>query len=343
MPHQLSRMPVHWMCRAAVPTAFASLALAGVMVFAQPAQASFPGANGRIVYVLSSGEGFGPGSDFCAEEPCSATELEAVNPRTRRSVRFNPRCSRECEQHAPAFSPDGLRVAFEEFFHPKTPDGSASTTIAVTDAAGAEVREVLDDADSPAWSPTGKALAVVTFGAGIRVIRPDGSDVRQVTRRPGSDLDWSVRNRIVFSYRGSRGRRNLYVVRSDGRRLRRLTHNSLSFDPSWSPDGRRIAFVKETPRDTYALGIYTMRANGTRLRRIARGAGSPVWSPNGKRIAYSRGTRIVTADPDGSRRRVVYRVPRTVDAGVGELAWQPAARATVSRTGFSRSQTRSGP
>jgi TolB protein len=55
-------------------------------------------------------------------------------------------------------------------------------------------------------------------------------------------------------------------------------------DPSWSPDGRRIAFAKGGSE------IYTMNVDGTGLTRLTDNPGHdnrPTWSPDGSRIAFA--------------------------------------------------------
>lgn len=58
--------------------------------------------------------------------------------------------------------------------------------------------------------------------------------------------------------------------------------------PTWSPDGERVAFVGQ-PTDFWQgsriPGLYTIRADGSELTRIADAASGPAWSPDGTRIA----------------------------------------------------------
>ena len=70
---------------------------------------------------------------------------------------------------------------------------------------------------------------------------------------------------------------------ADGNGRRRLTRNrGVDADPTWSPDGLRVAF--ESKRDG-EFGIYVINADGREPRRLTRNGrdgGDPGWSPDGR-------------------------------------------------------------
>jgi Tol biopolymer transport system component len=75
---------------------------------------------------------------------------------------------------------------------------------------------------------------------------------------------------------------DIFRIRTDGSLRRRLTFSGVAEDPVWSPDGRRIAYVKWGRRS----GIWLMGADGRAKRRIIAGGSAPAWAPDGNRISY---------------------------------------------------------
>jgi uncharacterized repeat protein (TIGR01451 family) len=74
-------------------------------------------------------------------------------------------------------------------------------------------------------------------------------------------------------------RANVYVMRPDGTGVRRLTHDDASADPSWSPDGQRIAFVSARAG---GFDVYTMAADGRDVKGVVvdfAHEGFPDWQP----------------------------------------------------------------
>ena len=86
---------------------------------------------------------------------------------------------------------------------------------------------------------------------------------------------------------------SLWIAGSDGQQPpRRLTNGTRDHSPRWSPDGRRLAFVRSVEQDgrPQPSQIYVMSmagGEGRAVTDIPRGAGNPAWSPDGSRIAFS--------------------------------------------------------
>ncbi|ANP52981.1 hypothetical protein AVL59_28625 [Streptomyces griseochromogenes] len=113
---------------------------------------------------------------------------------------------------------------------------------------------------------------------------------------------------IVFArYTAAAPVEDLYTISPGGGTPVALTHTSTVSDvmPTWSPDGKRVAFVRYGSGGAID-GIWTMKTTGGDLKAVpgTKGASDPAWSPDGKRIAYAKpvGTQreIYVADIDGT-------------------------------------------
>jgi Tol biopolymer transport system component len=211
--------------------------------------------------------------------------------------------SRPWPQWDPAWSPDGRRLAFRGYYGP----GDGQYDLYAIDTSGCHVTRLTHQMNgtSSAWSPAGRQIAFsVPFG--IYVINADGTGLRRLivnaTKYYSYGVDtptWSVRNRIAFvEYVPALHAGEIYTTNADGSGQAALTHGAPGFgQPSWSPDGKSIAFVAN-PYSTSVVEV--ANADGTGTHRVSPRSWttySPTWTPDGK-IVFLRQTRAPTATAD---------------------------------------------
>ena len=125
-------------------------------------------------------------------------------------------------------------------------------------------------------------------------------------------------------------RDDVMVMRGDGGGMRRLRAGSWS--PTWSPDGKWIAFED---RHAGREEVWVMGADGKNARRLALGA-NPSWSPDGRQIAFDRNEQVFVMNSDGRRQR---RLVPALAKGHDYPAWSLDGRRIAfvvcyCRTGF---------
>lgn len=255
---------------AVVGVALVAAALAAPVPVAKKNQWAF--ASDGHIYLFTEGD----------KEPKKLTDGESVNSK-------------------PAWSPDGKRIAF-------CSSRGDTVHICTMDADGKNRKQITQGdvnrrgdfyCDLPNWHPNGKSIIFAQnfadnsggYNCEICVVNAsDGSDLRVLSSSYDDCPCYSPDGKSIgfLSYRGANIPR-LFTMDSDGKDATNLSDERACLmcgRPSWSPDGKVIAFGIEA---NGATEIHVIRADGTGLKaltKFGRCAAWPSWSPDGKQIAF---------------------------------------------------------
>lgn len=231
-----------------------------------------------------------------------------------------------------SWSPDGSKIAVGYEEHGPTHFHASIHVIDTRDGgrvlAGPPNTIVHWLGSGPSWSPDSRRFAACEMTC---IVNADGTGIAYPNGR-GLGAAWSPDgDRIAIwaslsdeSWQGPPTvRREIFVIPPGGGERTQLTDTFeenarllASTFPVWSPDGTKIAYVREVvpAGATPPLGrshLYVMNADGSDPRRVGLGedvSRPPAWSPDGTRIAYTSGlytsdlqVRVVNLDGTGDR------------------------------------------
>jgi Tol biopolymer transport system component len=216
--------------------------------------------------------------------------------------------------------------------------------------------ESADGPQDPAWAPDGSALAfdagnaqgqsiftVQSDGRGLMRVRGLGKFVYEPSYSPdGKQISYGRDGGPAGRYR-----QGLFVAGVDGGRPRRVTMSALptqggDFASRWSPDGTRLAFMRDIGHDKTA--VFVVGVDGRGLKQITPyrlHALSPDWSPDGKQIVFTthvpEGKRftanLFTVHPDGTGVRALTHYTTSSGGFAYHASWSPdGTRIVFSKT-----------
>jgi Tol biopolymer transport system component len=229
---------------------------------------------------------------------------------------------------APTSGPNGL-IAYAQEVRGRyqlftiRPDGTENT----------QVTHLKGTAFGPDWSPDGKLIAftyetprangsvalISARGTGFREVTPAAPEPRPKHVWNGNPAFTPDGKSIVFVRNQGPADSGIWIMRTDGSGLRRLTRNPYvrNWDggdvaPTVSPDGRRIAFVRIKKAETLQA-LFVVRTDGTGLRQVTpyslEVAIKVDWSSDGRLIVLTtnadwvrphKSANLVVIRPDGS-------------------------------------------
>lgn len=187
---------------------------------------------------------------------------------------------------APRFSPDGRKVIMS-----MAKDGNSE--IYTMDLNTKRIEQLTNNSaidTSPSYAPDGKRIVFESDRGGsqqLYVMSASGGNAQRITFGKGTygNPVWSPRGDLIAFTRIYQGKFYIGVIRPDGSGERLITSAYHVEGPTWSPNGRVLAYFKEVPIGPKGEGrqakVYTVDLTGYNERMLPTpvDGSDPAWSP----------------------------------------------------------------
>jgi Tol biopolymer transport system component len=197
---------------------------------------------------------------------------------------------------------------------------------------------------SHCWSPDGKQIALRHENELTIVSASTGEQIQKLSlaqiEYSGRGMSWSPDGRLIaFSGWDREKRTGIFLITvktGEVKLLVPLETGQPTFDPTWSPDSKTIAYGCES-------NVYVVNVEEGKPRRIGPPEDRepkdafrrPVFAPDGRSVAYMAGRRILATTIDGQETREIFHLKNKNLTTINIFDWSPDGRHIVFTPGTS--------